>query len=137
MSNTRSLRFFFKGFLPILLWACVLSFWAFQSSRQITLRRAQFLNADYIVTAHLDSLEKKTVLVEKEWLGKNESKVLTVENLEMTDTLKDRSFLIPLERVSQTRYRIVPAFRLQNRPMIYPSTNETENQLREILKTKR
>lgn len=136
MSKTRGTKLFIVRFLPILVWSCFLAFWAFQSSRQITLRRAQILNADYIVTARIDSLEKKTVIVEEEWRGKNESELLKVENIDLTDAIAGRSYLIPLERISQTRYRIVLISPSQKRPAIYPSTEETQSQLREILETK-
>lgn len=115
------------------VWWLMLAALALLTANPVTLNRVHVRQADCIVTATVSDLDRDTLTVNKAWKQRIKLDRIIVENLKQTDAKPGQSYLMPLSRIANNRYRITPTPLPENPPIIYPATPEALQQLNELL----
>jgi hypothetical protein len=125
----------FVAFALAAVWILGLIVLALISANPVTLNLRQIQHSDYVVSAVRPKSDSTTVTVQKEWKRGQELGEITVTNLADVRMPANQEFLVPLQRLGGTRYRITPTTLPNEAPLIYRATQQAEAQLSELLKT--
>ncbi|MBW3542853.1 MAG: hypothetical protein KY476_21530 [Planctomycetes bacterium] len=115
------------------LWWAFLAVLAVTTANPVTLNRAQFQEATHVVTATVEDPAAGLIAVEREWKTAATLAQINVLNLSSTAAERGERYVLPLQRLGRTTYRVPPAPLPGNPPLIYPATDEALRQLKELL----
>lgn len=118
------------------LWVLGLGVLSFLTANPITLNRDQILDATDVLTAVVDDAKDGHVRVEKSWKDKAFDERLTLSNLSETKPAAHQRLLIPVT-FARPNWLVTPSKLPREPPLVYPATEESERQLRHLLKTGR
>jgi hypothetical protein len=117
------------------LWLIALAVLSILTANPITLNRDQILESTDVVTAVVDDLPTGRVRIEKSWKVAVDDKQLTLSNLrEVAPQLRQR-LLIPVTQTGKG-WQITSSKLPHGPPLVYPVTEESERQLRQLLKNR-
>lgn len=118
------------------LWVLGLGVLSFLTANPVTLNRDQILEATDVLTAVIDDAKDGHVRVEKSWKGKVFDERLTLSNLSETNPVANQRLLIPVT-FAPPNWLVTPSKLPREPPLVYPVTEESERQLRHLLKNRR
>ena len=114
-------------------WILGLVVLALTSANPVTLNQKQIQHSHYVATAIRPTSDSTTLSVQKEWKRGEELGEITVTNLAEVRMPANQEFLVPLQRLRGSGYRITATTLPNEAPLIYPVTQEAEAQLTELL----
>lgn len=113
-------------------WCATLAILTFAAANPVTPNREQLLRAPLVVIARVEDAARDTATVESRWRGQVSGEI-RVTNLSETGVKNGQSYILPLVRVADNEFEIVPA-RLPKRPwLVYPATPAAIDQVAAIL----
>ena len=115
------------------LWVIGLGVLSFLTANPVTLNRDQILEATDVLTAVVEDVEVGRVGVEKTWKNAVRDEQLTLINLRETKPASRQRLLIPVTLTGKG-WQITPSKLPREPPLVYPATEESERQLRHLLK---
>ncbi len=118
------------------LWVLGLGLLSFLTANPVTLNRDQILESTNVLTAVVEDIEVGRVRVEKSWKGAIADEQLTLSNLPETKPVARQRLLIPVT-FTRPQWLVTPSKLPRGPPLVYPATEESERQLRHLLKTGR
>lgn len=118
------------------LWVLGLGVLSFLTANPITLNRDQIVEATDVLTAVIDDAKDGHVRVEKSWKGKVFDERLSLSNLDETNPAANQRLLIPVT-FARPNWLVTPSKLPREPPLVYPVTEESERQLRHLLKNRR
>ena len=118
------------------LWVIGLGVLSFQTANPITLNRDQILEATDVLTAVVVDVRTGQIRVEHSWKNTFREKQLALNNLHETKPAPNQRLLIPVTSLRQ-RWQVTPSKLPREPSLVYPVTEESERQLRHLLKTGR
>ena len=129
-------RWFFLAACLVVLWAIGLGVLSIVAANPVTLNRDQILESVDVLTAVVEDRDAGHVRVEKSWKDIVHDKHLTLSNLSQLQLTANERLLIPVIRVPRS-WQVAPSKLPHEPPLVYPATEESERQLRQLLKTGR
>ncbi len=118
------------------LWVIGLGVLSLLTANPVTLNRDQILEATDVLTAVVEDVEVGRVGVDKSWKNAVRDEQLTLINLRETKPASRQRLLIPVTLTSKG-WQITPSKLPHEPPLVYPATEESERQLRHLLKAGR
>ncbi len=118
------------------LWVIGLGMLSFLTANPVTLNRDQILEATDVLTAVVEDVEVGRVGVNKSWKNSVRDEQLTLINLRETKPTSRQQLLIPVTLTGKG-WQITPSKLPRDPPLVYPATEESERQLRHLLKNGR
>ncbi len=115
------------------LWVIGLGLLSYLTANPVTLNRDQILDATDVLTAVVEDVEVGRVRVEKSWKNAVLDEQLTLINLRETKPASHHGLIIPVT-LTGNGWQITPSKLPREPPLIYPATEESERQLRHLLK---
>ena len=134
--QSRTRRRFVLAASLVCLWCIGLGALSLLTANPITLNRDQILGSVDVVTAVVEDPRSGQVRVEKSWKDIVHDKHLTLSNLSQLQLTANERLLIPVIRVPRS-WQVAPSKLPHEPPLVYPATEESERQLRQLLKTGR
>ena len=132
-TRARDARLLLPAILTAVAWLALLISLAVMTASPVSLNQVQIAQADCVVTGIVVDKTAGILQVVREWKGCQLPPAIVVDNLTGTDALTGGKYLIPLA-VAGGVYRVAavppPA---GNRPLVYPATDETRDQLQRLL----
>lgn len=118
------------------LWVLGLGILSYLTANPITLNRDQILEATDVLTAVVDDAKDGHVRIEKSWKGKVFDERLTLSNLDETNPVANQRLLIPVT-FARPNWLVTSSKLPREPPLVYPVNEESERQLRHLLKNRR
>lgn len=118
------------------LWVLGLGVLSFLTANSVTLNRDQILEATDVLTAVVKDADYGQVRVEKSWKNVIHEDELELFNLRKTRPSVGDRLLIPVSPHRQD-WRVTLSKLPGEPPLVYPATEESERQLRHLLKNGR
>lgn len=118
------------------LWVFGLGVLSFLTANPVTLNRDQILESTDVLTAVVEDANDGQIRVEKSWKDVIHEDKLTLFNLRETNPSVGERLLIPVTS-AQKGWRVTRSKLPHEPPLIYPVTEESERQLRHLLKNGR
>ncbi len=115
------------------LWVIGLGVLSWLTANPITLNLDQILDATDVLTAVVEDIEVGRVSVEKSWKNAVRDERLTLINLRETKPDSRQRLIIPVT-LTNKGWKITPSKLPREPPLVYPATEESERQLRHLLK---
>ncbi|MFM9962032.1 MAG: hypothetical protein ACKV2Q_12495 [Planctomycetaceae bacterium] len=115
------------------MWLLGLGVLSFTTANPITLNRDQIREADDVLTAVVDDPATGRVRVETAWKNVVRDEHLTLPNLATSKPSSGQRLLVPV-RKSKTGWQVMPSKLPKEPPLVYPVSDESERQLRLLLK---
>lgn len=115
------------------VWVIGLGMLSFLTANPVTLNRDQILEATNVLTAVVEDVELGRVRVEKSWKNAIQDEQLTLPNLGETKPVARQRLLIPVT-FSNHKWQVTPSKLPHELPLVYPASEESERQLRHLLK---
>lgn len=118
------------------VWIVGLGVLSLLTANPVTLNRDQILESTDVLTAVVKDAEYGEVRVEKSWKNVVQEDELELFNLRKTSPSVGARLLIPVSS-SRTGWRVTLSKLPSEPPLVYPVTEESERQLRHLLKNGR
>lgn len=115
------------------MWLIGLGVLSFTTANPVTLNRDQIREADDVMTAVVDDAATGRVRVETAWKNLARDEQLTLPNLVASKSTPGQRLLIPVRR-TKTGWQVMPSKLPKEPPLVYPVNDESERQLRLLLK---
>ena len=115
------------------LWVIGLGVLSLLTANPVTLNRDQILDATDVLTAVVEDVEVGRVGVEKSWKNAVLDEQLTLINLRESKPASRQRLLIPVTLTGKG-WQITRSKLPREPPLVYPATEESERQLRHLLK---
>lgn len=131
-------RWFVLAASLVVLWVIGLGVLSILTANPVTLNRDQILESDDVLTAIVEDAKVGRVRIEKSWKDNVEvpTEQLTLKNLGASRVTSRERLLIPIVR-SRHEWQVTPTKLPNEPPLVYPVSEESERQLRQLLKTGR
>lgn len=127
-------RWFVLAASLVVLWVIGLGVLSILTANPVTLNRDQILESDDVITALVEDAKGGHVRVEKSWKSDVSEEQLTLTNLGEAKAGSRERLLIPVSR-SRRGWQVTPTKLPNEPPLVYPDSEESERQLRQLLKT--
>ena len=118
------------------LWVLGLGVLSFLTANPVTLNRDQILEAADVLTAVVKDVDDGKVRVEKSWKDVIHEDEFELFNLLRSHPSVGERLLIPVSS-SRNGWRVTLSKLPGEPPLVYPATDESERQLRHLLKHRR
>lgn len=118
------------------LWIIGLGILSMLTANPVTLNRDQILEATDVLIAVVEEVRTGQIRVEKSWKDAVHDEQLTLPNLRETKPDAGQRLLIPVTFVRPS-WQVTPSKLPREPPLVYPASEESERQLRHLLKTGR
>lgn len=118
------------------LWVIGVGVLSLLTANPVTLNRDQVLESTDVLTAVVEDIPSGQVRVEKSWKNAVHDEQLTLSNLRETKPTSQQHLLIPVS-LGRQGWQVTPLKLPHEPPLVYPVTEESERQLRHLLKTGR
>ena len=118
------------------LWFVGLGVLSLLTANPVTLNRDQILESADVLTAVVEDPRAGRVRIEKSWKGFVEQEHLDLANLSELKVSANERLLIPVTRAAR-HWQVTQSKLPGYPPLVYPVTEESERQLRHLLKTGR
>lgn len=115
------------------LWMIGLGVLSFLTANPVTLNRDQVLESTDVLTAVVEDVQSGQVHVEKSWKDAVQDEQLALSNLREAKPSVRQRLLIPVTRMRRG-WQVTPSKLPGEPPLVYPITEESERQLRHVLK---
>ena len=118
------------------VWIVGLGVLSLLTANPVTLNRDQILDSVDVLTAVVEDPRAGRIRIEKSWKGFVEQEQLDLENLSELKVSANERLLIPVIRAAR-HWQVTQSKLPGYPPLIYPVTDESERQLRHLLKVGR
>lgn len=133
---SRVRRWFILAASLVGLWVIGLGTLSLLTANPVTLNRDQILGSTDVLTAVVEDARTGQIRVEKSWKNTVRDEQLTLLNLRETRPASRQRLLIPVT-LGRQGWQVTPSKLPHEPPLIYPVTEESERQLRHLLKAGR
>lgn len=129
-------RWFILVAVLVAMWVVVLGALSLLTANLVSLNRDQILESAEVLTVVVEDIATGQVRVEKSWKGAIGDRQINVANLRMSNSTTGQRMLIPVSMTSQG-WQVTLSKLPGNIPLVYPVTEDSEQQLRDLLQNRR